>query len=199
MEWKKVIGFEDYYMVSSFGHIMRIASGMGATPGKILKPKTDKDGYLQVVLCVNNIRTYTFVHTIVAAAFLGPRPEGYQINHKDTIKLNCEYTNLEYLTRLEHEQHAIKMGQKYRGDKHWTKWDKDKLSISNAKSTETLKAQYKVKGPYNYKYSDIDIAEIFVLYRWQAMTLQEIANTVHMSVAHIHRIKEGKVRTVCVQ
>jgi hypothetical protein len=56
------------------------------------------------------------VHDLVAAAFVGPKPPGYEVNHKDTNKHNNDYLNLEYTTRLENAQHAQRNGRYHRGE-----------------------------------------------------------------------------------
>ncbi|MBM7796867.1 HNH endonuclease signature motif containing protein [Pseudoglutamicibacter cumminsii] len=42
-----------------------------------------------------------YVHTLVAAAFLGPRPEGHDIIHLDGDQVNLHADNLAYVTRSE--------------------------------------------------------------------------------------------------
>lgn len=50
------------------------------------------------------------IHSLVAEAALGPRPEGLVINHKDGVKHNNHPNNLEYCTIAENIQHSIDMG-----------------------------------------------------------------------------------------
>lgn len=67
-------------------------------------------GYRVVTVVVNGKpKTFTAA-SLVAAAFLGPRPLGLTVNHKDGNKQNDHWTNLEYCTRLENAQHAWKAG-----------------------------------------------------------------------------------------
>ena len=49
-EWKHTHIFPNEYLVSSEGEVKSVRTG------KILKPTTDKDGYLYYVLCVNGNR-----------------------------------------------------------------------------------------------------------------------------------------------
>lgn len=40
-----------------------------------------------------------FLHRVVAECWLGPRPKGMQVDHKDRNSLNNHYTNLRYVTK----------------------------------------------------------------------------------------------------
>ena len=46
-------------------------------------------------------------HLVIAEHFLGKKPEGYTVNHKDGNKLNNHIDNLEFITREENYQHAL--------------------------------------------------------------------------------------------
>ena len=48
-----------------------------------------------------------YVHRLVLATFVGPRPEGLVINHIDGNKENNNLDNLEYCTNLENERHSL--------------------------------------------------------------------------------------------
>ena len=52
----------------------------------------------------------TSVHKAVIAAFVGPVPNGLQINHIDGIKTNNHASNLEYVTLRENIQHGWDSG-----------------------------------------------------------------------------------------
>lgn len=53
-----------------------------------------------------------FIHRLVAEVFIGPRPAGTEVNHKDGNKQNPIVTNLEYVTHLENVRHAIRIGRR---------------------------------------------------------------------------------------
>ncbi|MGL4662067.1 MAG: HNH endonuclease signature motif containing protein [Culicoidibacterales bacterium] len=78
---------------------------------KKLKPALDANGYLRTMLLNNNgVYNTVKVHRIVASAFLGICPIGYEVNHKDGDKTNNAIYNLEYLTHAENCQHSFDTG-----------------------------------------------------------------------------------------
>jgi hypothetical protein len=50
------------------------------------------------------------VHRLVTVTFLGPAPDGYEVNHRDGHKRNNALDNLEYLTPEENRRHARQLG-----------------------------------------------------------------------------------------
>ena len=107
-EWKECM--DGWYEVSDHGRVRRAKPGKTTRVGKILKGRTDLRGYL-IVSCFINGKTHTpRVHRLVSHAFLGPCPEGLQVNHIDGIKTNACSDNLEYITGKENMAHALKLG-----------------------------------------------------------------------------------------
>lgn len=96
-EWRPVVGYEEKYQVSSHGKVKITKSG------KILKPYILKSGYHRVSLYLNNNRTHRTVAGIVCEAFIGERPSGLHIDHKDGDKDNNKLSNLEYVTARENQ------------------------------------------------------------------------------------------------
>ena len=80
--------------------------------GKKLSQWYTTDGYLRTKLYSKQ----RSIHTIVAMAALGPRPEGLVVNHKDGIKTNNHPDNLEYVTQYENVQHSIEHGMHVAND-----------------------------------------------------------------------------------
>ena len=74
---------------------------------RTLKPALRRDGYYFVTLSVNNQHFHRPIHSMVAEAFIGPRPNGYHVNHKDGNKTNNTMANLEYVTPSENARHSI--------------------------------------------------------------------------------------------
>lgn len=110
-EWRAVVGFPDY-AVSNAGMVKRVTASKGHRAGILLKPGRDWRGYERVWL-VNPIgeKRMMSVHVVVAAAFIGPRPDGNDVNHLDSNPSHNGVGNLEYATRTENMQHAKRAGR----------------------------------------------------------------------------------------
>lgn len=109
--WKPIPGYEQTYEVSDSGQVRRIGKGRGAvTGGRILKLTNHNAGYISVTLhMVNKPRTF-LLHRLVMAAFVGPCPDGYEVNHRNGSKHDNTLENLEYMTRKENIGHAMATG-----------------------------------------------------------------------------------------
>lgn len=107
--WKPIPKYKGWYSVSNFGRIRRDAGGQGAISNKIIKGCPNKKGYLTLSLHKNKRKVFS-VASLVALTFIGKRPKGFTINHKDCNKFNNYPSNLEYITNLENMRHAWKNG-----------------------------------------------------------------------------------------
>jgi hypothetical protein len=61
-----------------------------------------------VFLAADGGRKFARVHLLVAAAFIGPCPPGYTVDHLDRDKRNNRPGNFEYVTRLENYRRHLK-------------------------------------------------------------------------------------------
>lgn len=78
----------------------------------MLSPSTNRKGYLWFRVCLpSGMRWSATVHRAVAAAFLGPCPDGIQIDHKDGDKTNNRPENLEYVSCAENIRRCWDNGQ----------------------------------------------------------------------------------------
>lgn len=125
-EWRPVVSWEGVYQVSSQGQVRRVAgyptfqgrprrhSRTGLMTGqpveRVLKPML-KDGRPTVCL-VQGMGTekWISVHTLVAEAFLGARPEGQTVKHLNGDKADNRVENLEWATLRRQRQHALENG-----------------------------------------------------------------------------------------
>lgn len=69
-----------------------------------------KNGYLYVDLCGRGRRCTVQVHVLVAKQFIGRKPQGMDVNHKNGIKVDNCVRNLEYVSRSRNIQHAYDCG-----------------------------------------------------------------------------------------
>jgi len=101
--WKPVVGWEDSYEVSDQGRVRNSHSG------GIRKLSSKVPVYPLIRLWRGGKGKTVAVHRLVATAFLGPCPAGYDVNHKDGDKTNAALANLEYLTRSENIEHSYRV------------------------------------------------------------------------------------------
>jgi ribosome-binding protein aMBF1 (putative translation factor) len=94
------------YEVSDQGRVRRTVGGKGARVGHILKPAPNNKGYLCVHLKDHGVSLPYTVHKLVATAFLGPCPDGYEVGHENGDKTDCRASNLVYQTRSQNMKHA---------------------------------------------------------------------------------------------
>lgn len=120
-EWRDVPGYEGWYLISDSGRVMRVRSGNRTRPGHILSTHQANRRYSRVKLTRNGIRKEYLVHRLVAAAFIGPCPEGYEVNHKNGDSHDNRVFNLEYATRQENALHSVNELNRWpdnQGEKH---------------------------------------------------------------------------------
>ena len=112
-EWRPILGYKNRYEVSNLGRV-RGPRGIIGWRGKnkymivSLHGKRKEPTTTQSKPFIYEVKVY--VHQLVAEAFLGPCPEGHEVNHIDTDKSNNVLSNLEYVTRSENLKHAYKNG-----------------------------------------------------------------------------------------
>lgn len=108
-QWRTVEGFPDY-AVSDLG---RVASRKGKQP-KILRPYLsggDNYPYPAVTLHQNGRRRIRRVHSLVAEAFIGPRPDGHEVRHINGDPMDPSARNLVYGTRADNMQDRLAHGR----------------------------------------------------------------------------------------
>ena len=119
--WKDIPEFPRY-QVSNFGrvksidwHIKRKDGNDHFRKGTMLKQALDTAGYNQVHLVQNDGVRILLVHRVVALVFLDNPDNKAQVNHKNGIKTDNSLDNLEWVTKDENTQHAVKTGLIKRG------------------------------------------------------------------------------------
>jgi hypothetical protein len=114
METWQQIPNHPFYEVSTEGRVRRMMPSRGAVAGRVIAQRSINSGYLTVTLNARQVVSSCLVHRLIAEAFLGPCPEGYEVNHKDADKKNNRPANLEYMTRSENLIHS----GSYRGERN---------------------------------------------------------------------------------
>ena len=108
--WKDIKGYEGKYEISNFGRVKsHVKIG---TPTYYKTPILSTPGYYTVCLSKDGKVSYSVgIHRLVAEAFVENTDKTKtEVNHKDGNKLNNYYENLEWVTRKENNDHAIKSG-----------------------------------------------------------------------------------------
>lgn len=111
--WKDVLGYENYYQISSHGRIRSVQRSIIYKNGKhynyeskFLKLLIDKYGYYRVNLNKDNKMSTQNIHRLVAIHFI-PNPENFlQINHINGIKSDNKVENLEWCDTYHNLNHS---------------------------------------------------------------------------------------------
>lgn len=111
--WKPVNGFEGRYEISSHGRLKSLPKwNKNRLSGylrkeKMLSPKNTIKGYLNYELSLWDGTSKTFKRSRLVAMHFVPNPDNKdQVNHKDGVRSNDYYENLEWVTQSENIQHS---------------------------------------------------------------------------------------------
>lgn len=106
LEFRKVKSLYFLYEVSEDGRFLRNVKSK-----KYIKVFLDyhhsKQGYYMAFICLKKKVTRVIMHKIVAECWLGEKPEGYEIDHRDRNTCNNHYTNLKYVTHSEQMKNRV--------------------------------------------------------------------------------------------
>lgn len=113
--WKDIPGYENIYQASNLGNIRSLNREWKGNNGAIrkhgiivLKKNIRRNGYIYVVLRINNKQNKHNIHRLVLSAFYGKSK--LQCNHIDGNKKNNHVENLEYCTSKQNMIHALNNG-----------------------------------------------------------------------------------------
>lgn len=131
--WLPVVGYEGLYEVSNRGRVRGLhrivkhpRGGEKRLKGRMLA-LTKCKGYRVVRLYKPEGKTFR-VHRLVAAAFLGPCPEGQEVLHGIAGKLNNSVENLSYGTHKDNMCDKKRDGTDRRGERaHSSKLTEQKV------------------------------------------------------------------------
>ncbi|MCE9567436.1 MAG: NUMOD4 motif-containing HNH endonuclease [Planctomycetes bacterium] len=96
--WKPIVGWDELYEISILGTVRRLKTSQGARAGVTLRPYVNGKGYWALNLWKDAKQHKYTVHALVAMTFIGPYPDGQEVNHKDSDRNNPRLSNLEYTT-----------------------------------------------------------------------------------------------------
>lgn len=113
--WLPVPGYEGLYEVSDMGQVRSLGRTATLVDGRtrkkfghILKPT--KRRYWCVCLSAVRPRKFATVHSLVLAAFVGPRPEGQVGRHLDDNRDDNRLVNLAYGTQSDNMLDSVRNG-----------------------------------------------------------------------------------------
>jgi hypothetical protein len=107
--WLPVPGYEENYGVSDMGRVLS-RRRTGAKGGLVKQSYASTGGYCLVGLSRQAKRKVAKVHHIVAAAFIGPRPDGMLVLHRDDDPKNPRLDNLRYGTHADNAHDRVANG-----------------------------------------------------------------------------------------
>lgn len=161
--WKPIPNYEGRYEASNLGRIKSTIIRHNFPKPRIIKSKSNGDGYLQINLYSKNHKRKMFsVHRLVMFAFYGI--SDLQVNHKNGDKSDNRIENLEYVTQTENNIHALKTG---------------------------LRKMQKGESRYNSKLTKKDVIFIRKMLKTKQMTGTSLADKFDVSVSLISNIKRN--------
>lgn len=106
---KDIKGYEGLYIIDSIGNVVSLPKQNGSmffNEYRMLKPKTNKYGYVEVALTKEGKTTTKLLHRLLAETFI-PNPDLLPcVNHKNGMKADNRIENLEWCTRSQNTKHA---------------------------------------------------------------------------------------------
>jgi len=114
MTWKKVANWPAYEVsdrgeVRSYWERAGQKWSIGQAP-RLMVPGKSGTGYLTVTLSHAGRRRTRYVHDLVAEAFLGPRPVGQYVCHRNSIPTDNRASNLRYDSASGNAADAARLG-----------------------------------------------------------------------------------------
>jgi hypothetical protein len=123
-EWRDIVAAPGY-QVSSFGGVRSIDRSLAVSGqtrryrARIIAPTSNQYGHLKVPLRIAVGKPKMFyVHALVAAAFIGPRPSGMEVAHNDGNPANNRIDNLRYATPTQNQADKRIHGTHGAGEAH---------------------------------------------------------------------------------
>lgn len=110
-EWRP-IDLVPGYEISNQGRVRCLKPYAGHSGPRLRRAVLGNRGYLVVTLAgPNGQRVTRAIHSLVALAFIGPRPSGNDVRHLDGDRFNNTLANLAYGTRADNELDKVRHGR----------------------------------------------------------------------------------------
>jgi hypothetical protein len=113
-EWKDIKGYENKYQISNTGKVKSLNFN-NTKKEKILTPKINKQGYLEIKLSKDNKTKDFMVNRLVIEHFTNFKlNKNIIVLYKDNNPINCSLNNLYYTTRGEYQEFTYDKGKRKR-------------------------------------------------------------------------------------
>ncbi len=133
--WKPVRGWEGLYEVSNLGGVRSLKFNKTT----LLIPNNNGHDYFSAHLRKVGINKMSYIHRLVAEAFI-PNPENKPcVNHKDNNRSNNNLKNLEWVTIQENSDHRKKQMRHAHGENSNSKLNREQVLKIRGEKTENKK------------------------------------------------------------
>lgn len=158
--WKDVPGYCWGYQASDLGRI-RSTNYIGSRKTKVMKPRKNRWGYLEVTLWVEDKPKTVSVHKMVANTFLQKPDWAEVINHKNGNKSDNRVENLEWSTYKANAWHSVNILHKnvkpikcVETDKrYWSAAEAGRdMELDSSHISAVAKGKRKSTGGYTFEY-----------------------------------------------
>lgn len=108
--WKYVVNTDNRYLISNYGRLLTLKY-KGSNKPSIMKPATNKKGYLHTLIVCNGKLKPVTIHRLVAETWISNPFNKSQVNHINFIRADNRVENLEWCTPKENTLHSYNNGR----------------------------------------------------------------------------------------
>ena len=158
-EWRS-FSCSDDYEISNYGRVKSLSRTIIRSDGNIQKIKErilrqgiGTTGYHYVICCIDGKHKTVYIHQELMLAFVG-KPNGFDVDHINSVKTDNRLCNLRYLTHFENSSRANKGKHK---DNSMEKNPRTKSVVGylNGKVVESFDCAKKISLKYGINYSTL--------------------------------------------
>jgi hypothetical protein len=168
--WKDIEGYEGLYKISNFGKVKSLSryvknnkiNSKKLIKERILSQTDNRNGYKYVSLSRNGKAKHFYIHILVGCAFIKRGFNSTEINHINGDKSNNKDKNLEWVTRKQNINHAIKIGLiNISGERHYKHKLTDQQALDIRKELKYYKYGMFSQIARKYNVNDSIIRDIY--------------------------------------